>query len=213
MTAMGRRAFRRGAPGPQGALRPLGLRSDAGIRRFGLALAAHGRNAPSGSPSSRAPLTPPTARERLHWAAPRGRRHSAVSRAVGSRCGLPNAPSGSPSEALRSPSRWAGKICIAAYKPSPLRFACRNDLALRTGAGGGRTARYGSLSPDDGPLTTVRSHQKSPTADYLACMQCCGFTRIVDSPMNVGFACGPVRDSRMDASPRQRRSAHSGRRY
>lgn len=39
------------------------------------------------------------------------------------------------------------------------------------------------------------------------------FTRIVDSAMNVGFAYGPVRDSGMDASPRQRRSVHSGRRY
>lgn len=102
VTATGCRASRRGAPGPQGALRPLGLRSDAGIRRFCLALAARGRNAPSGSPSGRAPLTPPTARERLHSVAPRGLHHSAVSRAVGSRCGLPNAPSGSPPEALRS---------------------------------------------------------------------------------------------------------------
>ena len=76
-----------------------------------------------------------------------GRDHSAVSRASGSRCGLPNAPSGSPSEALRSPSRWAGKICIAAYKPSFLRFARRNDLALRTAQGEGE------------PLATARSRR------------------------------------------------------
>lgn len=76
-----------------------------------------------------------------------GRDHSAVSRASGSRCGLPNTPSGSPSEALRSPSRWAGKICIAAYKPSFLRFARRNDLALRTAQGEGE------------PLATARSRR------------------------------------------------------
>lgn len=48
MTATGCRASRRGAPGPQGALRPLGLRSDAGIHRFGLALAARRGDAPRG---------------------------------------------------------------------------------------------------------------------------------------------------------------------
>lgn len=98
------------------------------------------------SPPHAAPLTPPTARERLHWVAPRGLHHSAVSRAVGSRCGPPNAPSGSPSEALRSPSLWAGKICIAAYKPSFLRFTHRTDLAPRLGAGGE-------------PLATARSRR------------------------------------------------------
>lgn len=107
--------------------------------------AARGRS--QRSPPHAAPLTPPTARERLHWVAPRGLHHFAASRAVGSRCGLPNAPSGSPSEALRSPSLWAGKICIATYKPSFLRFARRNDLALRTGAGEGE------------PLATARSRR------------------------------------------------------
>lgn len=97
----GCRASRRGAPGPQGALRPLGFCSGTAVRRFCLALAARPGNAPSGSPS----------------------------------------------EALRSPSRWAGKICIAAYKPSFLRFARRNDLALRTAQGEGE------------PLATARSRR------------------------------------------------------
>lgn len=86
----------------------------------------------------------------------RGLHHSAVSRAVGSRSGLPNAPSGSPSEALRSPSRWAGKICIAAYKPSFLRFARRTDLALRLGAGEGE------------PLATARSRRAMNRSLWLA---------------------------------------------
>lgn len=147
MTATGCRASRRGAPGPQGALRPLGLRSDAGIHQLRPRSRCAARGRSQRSPPHAAPLTPPTARERLHWVAPRGLHHFAASRAVGSRCGLPNAPSGSPSEALRSPSLWAGKICIATYKPSFLRFARRNDLALRTGAGEGE------------PLVTARSRR------------------------------------------------------
>lgn len=73
--------------------------------------------------------------------------------------GPPNAPSGSPSEALRSPSRWAGKIRI------PL-----HGIILPPSRAGRRTARYGSLPPDDGLLATACSHQKFPTANYLVCM-------------------------------------------
>lgn len=62
----GCRASRRGAPGPQGALRPLGFCSGTAVRRFCLALAARPGNAPSGSPSPLALLAPPVSRERLH---------------------------------------------------------------------------------------------------------------------------------------------------
>lgn len=49
------------------------------------ALAARGRNAPHGSPSTPTPLTPPASHERLHSMASRRRHHSAVSRDAGSR--------------------------------------------------------------------------------------------------------------------------------
>ena len=163
---------------------------------------------------------PTVLRSRRRWPASgcirslaHGRDHFAASRAAGSRGGLPNAPSGSPSEALRSPSRWAGKICIAAYKPSFLRFARRNDLALRAGAGEGEplaTAR--SRRAMDRSLRLAPINRSRRQAASFAC-NAAAFTRIVDSAMNVGFAYGPVRDSGMDASPRQRRSVHSGRRY
>lgn len=110
-----------------------------------------------------------------------------------------------PQGRLRKPS---------AHHPDGLaRYALRRTNRRPSGLPAAMILPCAQAQGEGEPLATVRSHQKSPTADYLACMQCCGFTRIVDSPMNVGFACGPVRDSRMDASPRQRRSAHSGRRY
>ena len=89
-------AFRRGAsvaapsarrtgPGERAPC-PVALRRiPTGDVASGLPLAPRIRDAPMGSPPGTAPLTPPGARERLHWAAPRGRRHSAVSRATGSR--------------------------------------------------------------------------------------------------------------------------------
>ena len=156
MTATGCRASRRGAPGPQGALRPLGLRSDAGIRRFGLALAARRGDA------SRRRLPTPLRSRRPHPAngcirsLAHGRDHSAASRAAGSRSGISNAPSGSPSEALRSPSRWAGKIRI------PL-----HGIILPPSRAGRRTTRYGSLPPGDGPLATARSHRKASMRSFL----------------------------------------------
>lgn len=143
----GCRASRRGAPGPQGALRPLGFCLGTAVRRFCLALAARPGNASSGSPSPLALLAPPVSRERLHSIAcswPRSFRRVAR---LGLSLRASNAPSGSPSEALRSPSRWVGKICIAAYKPSFLRFARRNDLAPRTAQGEGE------------PLATARSRR------------------------------------------------------
>lgn len=61
----GCRASRRGAPGPQGALRPLGFYSGTAVRRFCLALAARPGNAPSGvafpARSARAARVPRTA--------------------------------------------------------------------------------------------------------------------------------------------------------
>lgn len=141
MTAAGCRASRRGAPGPQGALRPLGPQGRASLSLRDQETLPRGR-LPRSLRSRRPCPANGCIRSLAH-----GRDHSAVSRASGSRCGLPNAPSGSPSEALRSPSRWAGKICIAAYKSSFLRFARRNDLALRTAQGKGE------------PLATARSRR------------------------------------------------------
>lgn len=141
MTAAGCRASRRGAPGPQGALRPLGPQGRALLSLRDQETLPRGR-----LPRSLRSRRPCPANGCIQSLA-HGRDHSAVSRASGSHCGLPNAPSGSPSEALRSPSRWAGKICIAAYKPSFLRFARRDDLALRTAQGEGE------------PLATARSRR------------------------------------------------------
>ena len=213
VTATGCRAFRRGAPGPQGALRPLGLRSGTAARRFCLrsrcarskrslgvalptVLRSRRRRPANGcilwlpGVSTISPYRAPTALAAGFQTLSQGRLRK------------PSAhhPDGMARYALRRTNRRSSGLPAAMILPCAQAQGEGEPLA---------TAR----SPDDGPLTTVRSHQKSPTADYLACMQCCGFTRIVDSPMNVGFACGPVRDSRMDASPRQRRSAHSGRRY
>lgn len=97
---------------------------------------------------------PTVLRSRRRWPASgcirslaHGRDHFAASRSAGSRGGLPNAPSRSPSEALRSPSRWAGKICIAAYKSSFLRFAAAMILPCAPAQGEGE------------PLATARSRR------------------------------------------------------
>ena len=85
--------------------------------------------------------------------------------------------------------------------------------ALRAGAGEGEplaTAR--SRRAMDRSLRLAPINRSRRQAASFAC-NAAAFTRIVDSAMNVGFAYGPVRDSGMDASPRQRRSVHSGRRY
>ncbi len=104
VTAAGCRAARRGAPGPQGALRPLGPQGRASLSLRDQETLPRGR-----LPRSLRSRRPCPANGCIQSLA-HGRDHSAVSRASGSHCGLPNAPSGSPSEALRSPSRWAGWI-------------------------------------------------------------------------------------------------------
>ena len=116
-------------------------------RRAPPALAPGSRTLPQGR-------LPTVLRSRRRWPASgcirslaHGRDHFAASRSAGSRGGLPNAPSRSPSEALRSPSRWAGKICIAAYKSSFLRFAAAMILPCAPAQGEGE------------PLATARSRR------------------------------------------------------
>ena len=76
---------RRAGPGERSPC-PVALRRiPTGDVASGLPLAPRIRDAPMGSPPGAAPLTPPGPRERLHSMAPRGRHHSAVSRAPGSR--------------------------------------------------------------------------------------------------------------------------------
>ena len=186
MTATGCRASRRGAPGPQGALRPLGLRSDAGIHRFGLALAARRGDAPRG----RLP-TPLRSRRRrpangcIGWLpevstiSPR-RAPSAL--AAGSRT-LPQGrlrkpsarhPYGLARYALRRTNRRSSGLPAAMILPCA-RAQGRANRSLRLAPAGRWTARYGSLPPGDGPLATARSHQSVSKAGRLVCMQCCGF--------------------------------------
>lgn len=86
------RAPRRGAPGPGERGPPPApppLDGSTVRHRCGSALAARIRNAPHGSPSGTAPLTPPTSHERLHSMASGRRHHSTVSRVAGSRSGDP----------------------------------------------------------------------------------------------------------------------------
>lgn len=143
-------------PAPRGAaLRARKGPSARSARDAGLALAARPENAPSGSPSPAAPLTPPTARERLHSIAcswPRSFRRIARRRLSlrAPERSLRVAFGGPPlTSAKRTPSgkrrqmtangnaalngviacSWHCKMWISTYKSSFLRFARTDHLA------------------------------------------------------------------------------------
>lgn len=130
------------------ALRPVGCggRSTVRLHRT-LPLATRIRNAPHGSPSGYAPLTPPVPRERLHSMA---QRFAIISPCRASRA-LASAPfdgcTHSPSLCIRSQAR-----CRAPCLQDTDSCAHESTCPAPVRRGDGRTARYGSLPPEGNRL-------------------------------------------------------------
>lgn len=155
-------------PAPRGAaLRARKGPSARSARDAGLALAARPGNAPSGSPSPAAPLTPPTAHERLHSIAcswPRSFRRIARRR-LSLRAPERSLRVAFGSPPLTIPMGWQDMDSVARNHLAALSGGAAHR-SLRLAPAGRWTARYGSL-PSEKKGRRPRTWRSAPRDDLL----------------------------------------------